>query len=86
MANPNFLNASGDSTGQLPPGMGPENAIDSAHDGAPGGVLPISSPSVAVVGGKPFTTNGYTPSSEQDQLPTPGSDEGTTRPPDGIRR
>lgn len=30
-------------------------------------------PSVAVPGGKPFSTGGYRPQSDQDSLPAPGS-------------
>lgn len=86
MSTPDFLNASGGSTGTQPPDMPAEQAIDSVHDGAPGGPLPISSPSVAVPGGKPFTTNGFVPSGEQDALPAPGSTDGMPLPPDGVRR
>ena len=66
----------------------PEQNPESLQGGAPGG--PVFSdaelPSVAVPGGTPFTTNGYSPQADQDSLPAPGSTDGCGTAPSGVRR
>ena len=66
----------------------PEQNPESTQGGAPAGETFSDSelPSVAVPGGKPFTTGGYSPQSGQDQLPQPGTDDGCGKAPTGIRK
>jgi hypothetical protein len=65
----------------------PTNEPSFTQGGAPGGKsMGDDLPSVAVPGGKPFSTGGYTPQADQDQLPTPGSTEGEQKAPSGTRR
>ena len=65
----------------------PEQNPEATEGGAPAGPwFGNDLPSVSVVGGKPATLDGYTPSREQDKLPRPGSDEGCGTAPTGIRR
>jgi hypothetical protein len=89
MANPTTFKevlAQGD-VGGGGPDLGPEQEADAIHDGAPGGLtFEGELPSVAVPGGQPFTTNGYTPDGAQDSLPAPGSEEGNGTAPSGIRK
>lgn len=66
----------------------PEQNPEATEGGAPAG--PFFSegelPVVAVPGGNPASLNGYRPSADQDKLPPPGSGDGTTLPPTGIRK
>lgn len=69
------------------PNPTPEQDPEFTQGGAPGGPdLGSDLPSVAVPGGNPATTNGYSPDASQDQLPPPGSSVGNGTAPDGIRR
>ena len=65
----------------------PESNPEFTQGGAPGGeTFANDLPSVAVPGGNPATTGGYTPQADQDQLPAPGSNEGCGKAPTGISR
>ena len=65
----------------------PEQNPEAIEGGAPGGpTFESELPSVAVPGGKPFTTGGYSPQADQDSLPAPGSTDGNGTAPTGIRR
>lgn len=65
----------------------PEQNPESTQGGAPGGeTFSGELPSVAVPGGTPFTTGGYSPQADQDQLPRPGSTDGNGIAPTGIRK
>ncbi len=65
----------------------PASNPETTQGGAPGGrSLGDDLPSVAVPGGNPANLGGYTPQTDQDQLPPPGSTEGDPKPPTGIRR
>ncbi len=66
----------------------PEQNPESTQGGAPAGEFFSEGelPSVAVPGGKPFTTNGYRPQADQDKLPPPGSTIGNGTAPTGIRK
>ena len=61
-----------------------EQQPDAQHDGAPAGpwFTDAELPSVAVAGGSPATTGGYSP----DPSRTPQVDTNPTAPPTGIRR
>lgn len=61
-----------------------EQQPDAIHDGAPAGpwFTDAELPSVAVAGGSPATTGGYSP----DPSRTPQIDTNPTAPPTGIRR
>lgn len=65
-----------------------QKPVPAPHDGAPAGLVPSQGelPSVAVPGGTPFTTGGYSPDGSQDKLPPPGSSEGNQTAPTGVRR
>lgn len=68
-------------------GETPTNEPSFTQGGAPGGpTFGGDLPSVAVPGGKPFSTGGYRPQADQDQLPAPGSSDGCQKAPTGIRR
>ncbi len=61
-----------------------EQQADATHDGAPAGPWFTDGelPSVAVIGGMPMTTGGYSP----DPSKTPQEDKNPTAPPTGLRR
>lgn len=61
-----------------------EQQIDAVHDGAPAGpwFTDAELPSVAVVGGSPATTGGYSP----DPSRSPQPQGNPTAPPAGLRR
>lgn len=69
-----------------PDGVPPmvEQNPNATHDGAPAGpwFTDAELPSVAVLGGQPMTTNGYSPDPSQ----TPQEDKNPTAPPTGLRR
>jgi hypothetical protein len=66
----------------------PEQNPETTQGGAPAGETFSDGelPSVAVPGGQPFTTGGYSPQADQDSLPRPGSSDGCGLPPSGIRK
>lgn len=68
----------------------PEQAIDSAHDGAPAGPFfsDAELPTVSVPGGTPMTLGGYSPDNGQPPLVSNLQDPTGTGnlPPAGIRK
>ncbi len=66
----------------------PEQNPERTQGGAPAGpwISEAELPSVAVPGGVPFTTGGYSPQADQDKLPPPGSSEGNGLAPSGVRK
>jgi hypothetical protein len=84
MANFPFPRSSDSASG---PDLGSEQDPEFTQDGAPGGrSLGDDLPSVAVPGGQPFILTGYSPQSDQDSLPAPGSTDGNGKAPEGNRR
>ena len=69
------------------PSMGQRVDPEFTQGGAPGGLTFESDlPSIAVPGGNPASTNGFSPSPAQDPLGRPGSNDGGGTAPTGNRR